>query len=757
MSQKIRVMFPIGVKLVLIISILLLASLGIVILMVSILSTQEVQKTAEDNNFTVNQRAASQAEDSINSVQAAVLLYLEMTDWVSPAFNRSPEMERFFFSRNRNIAAIGITQGGIDGKVKTGFIPNSEFLNSNDINAAKAETYLASDFPAIENQIRLFNAAPVFQLSLISAVFIRQGRTGNETVKVLFTPDELSESFGTGINTSFLINDSGNLLLHPDNDLILGGANLSALPIVSVMQQQGDKHRQVSYLDNGVEYFGAYYRLSGMDAAVITTISHDIVFEAVRSLTRQNMFLTAVVLFLAIILIWFFSKTITSPVRVLADAALRIERGEFEIKLEKRTNDEVGLLTDSFDNMSRALSIFGRFTNKEIAIRAMRGEIKPGGFPKHATILFTDIRGFTEKTENFDKIFGEDAPNNLILWLNDYFTHMIHCVEKTGGVVDKFIGDALMAHWGTAFSAGSPAEDAYNCVKTALLMRETLIELNAGRKKNDPGNPVIQIGCSVNTGMVIAGQIGSDQRMDYTVIGDPVNLANRVEALNKSFGTDILITEDTWKLTGDKFITEEMLPVKVRGKEKPVRLFAVVNFKDSGGPQTLPQLRTFLGIGTPSTSEALVDTDERKYEIQDIKKDEVEKTNNKKINNEKVNKNKISTEAELAVTSFGTTSWVQGQAGKPVPVFFSWNMSGANSATHIIVEVAADPNFTRILEERDVSCTVSVSIPLENGLYCWRVYPANEGSREPLNRTFPSGILMVSTNEKDAKYKVESN
>ena len=109
----------------------------------------------------------------------------------------------------------------------------------------------------------------------------------------------------------------------------------------------------------------------------------------------------------------------------------------------------------------------GRFTNREIAVAAMRGEIKTGGLPKQATIFFSDIRGFTEKSENFTKAFGSEAPGRIIRWLNAYFTRMIECVIKTNGVVDKFIGDAVMAHWGTAYTAGSPEKDAFNCVKAA--------------------------------------------------------------------------------------------------------------------------------------------------------------------------------------------------------------------------------------------------------------------------------------------------
>ncbi|MCL2762971.1 MAG: adenylate/guanylate cyclase domain-containing protein, partial [Treponema sp.] len=275
-----------------------------------------------------------------------------------------------------------------------------------------------------------------------------------------------------------------------------------------------------------------------------------------------------------------------------------------------------GVLTKSFQKMCSALHIFGRFTNKDIAVKAMRGEIKPGGLPKHGTVFFSDIREFTAKSEGFTKFFGAEASDKIVHWLNSYFTEMVDCVEKTNGVVDKFIGDAVMAHWGTAYTAGSPRKDAFNCVKAALMMRNALYVMNKERKPKDPANPLIQIGCGINTGIVTAGQLGSDMRMEYTVIGDPVNLASRIEALTKPLAADILISENTWRLVGDAFITEEMPSVTVKGKEKPVRIFAVVNIAGSDkGPQTMADVRKLLGLEAPDVTKVNVNTDEKKYKI----------------------------------------------------------------------------------------------------------------------------------------------
>jgi adenylate cyclase len=135
-------------------------------------------------------------------------------------------------------------------------------------------------------------------------------------------------------------------------------------------------------------------------------------------------------------------------------------------------------------------------------------------------------------------------------------------------------------------------------------MRIALRNFNAERDGSIK-QPRIRIGCGISSGPVVAGQIGSQERMEYTVIGDAVNLASRMEDLNKSLGTDILITEDTWKLIGGYLITEKMPTVRVKGREKPVRIFAVINLRSQNPaeqqwPLTLREVRTLMGIPAPS-------------------------------------------------------------------------------------------------------------------------------------------------------------
>jgi adenylate cyclase len=198
---------------------------------------------------------------------------------------------------------------------------------------------------------------------------------------VIFSSEDLADSFGTGINATWLINDASDILIHPDGELAAVGANALNHPFVRLLRENPSVSLQTLYTgEDGARWFGAYTKLSLGNAALITTVEYGRVFEGVAATTRRNIYLTAAVLFLSGLLILFFSRTISRPIQGLTQGARLIEGGEFDVSLKVSSRDEIGALTDSFTRMSRALLVFGRFTNREIAVSAMRDEIKPGGF-----------------------------------------------------------------------------------------------------------------------------------------------------------------------------------------------------------------------------------------------------------------------------------------------------------------------------------------------------------------------------------------
>ena len=612
-SSLMTVRFSIGAKLIIIITLIVLVSLGSITALVSILVRSDLRIAAEDNNFEVNRRSAMWAEFTFVNMRSNSTILMQTVNSLGYGSAAAQQAAQLFFEQNPQTALLLFAS---EGKLRQ-LLVNRNFFLTREVDPALADSfsdnYMADLRRTALGETLILNLTPWFKTPVLALLYPWQGGSAG----VLFSPESLSDNFGFGTNQSCLINDSGDTLVHADFEFVRNAVNVADKNFTSFVWDNPQRNAQVLYTDeDGLRYFGAFTKLNIGGAVVITSIEYDKVFEGIAATTRRNIYLTFTVLSISILLIWFFSKSISVRLKSLASAARTIEGGEFELELKPRGRDEIGVLTSSFMRMCTALGIFGRFTNKEIAVRAMRGEIKPGGMPKHATIFFSDIRGFTEKSEKITQTYGEEASNRIVLWLNDYLTRMVVCVEKTGGVVDKFIGDAVMAHWGTAYSSGSPQKDAFNCIKAALMMRKALYEMNKTRSTEDTSNPPIRIGCGINSGIVTAGQIGSDLRMEYTVIGDPVNLASRTESLNKPLATDILITEDTWKLIKNDFITEEMPPVTVKGKEKPVRIFAIINFSGiNKGPKTLADVRKLLGINAPDIITPNTGFNEKKYSI----------------------------------------------------------------------------------------------------------------------------------------------
>ena len=220
----------------------------------------------------------------------------------------------------------------------------------------------------------------------------------------------------------------------------------------------------------------------------------------------------------------------------------------------------------------RYRNVLDRYVSKNVAKqilndrRSFQDALK--GRKQPVTVLFSDIRGFTTMTESTDA-------DKLVAQLNEYFADMVGGVLQQNGTLQKFIGDAIMAVWGDTHSKGVEV-DARGAVTTALQMRAALAKLNAGWKENSDRSK-LSIGIGVNHGEVIVGNVGHPQRMEFTVLGDGVNLAARLESATKQFHTDILVGEAAVKLTREHFTYRTVDLLTVKGKTKPVEVFGLLS------------------------------------------------------------------------------------------------------------------------------------------------------------------------------------
>ncbi len=241
------------------------------------------------------------------------------------------------------------------------------------------------------------------------------------------------------------------------------------------------------------------------------------------------------------------------------------------------------VMIEDISTEKRLKTTMSRYMDPTIAEKVLQaGAEILGGQSSVASVLFSDIRSFTTLTE-------ELGPQATVSLLNEYFTVMVDCIQWEGGMLDKFIGDAIMAIFGTPLSHG---DDEDRAVHAALNM---LHELNAYNvRRSAEGKRPIDIGIGINTDMIVSGNIGSPRRMDYTVIGDGVNLASRLEGACKQYHAHLLISEYTFKKLRDTYRTRELDRVVVKGKTQPVGLVEVLDYHtDETFPNVMEVLNTF--------------------------------------------------------------------------------------------------------------------------------------------------------------------
>lgn len=686
-DKKIFFKTSIGFKLVTIISLLVIISMGTITALVSYFVTADTRVNAEENNLTINKRASADCQYRLESVINASALLFDL------GTGNKSELTRSFFERNSDIAAIVFFEQNRE-------IINSKFFTDNSITLGMMDSYILINDKNIRaaksGTSNITNASPYFSVPMLSIVYTLYANGENQTVMVLFSSQSLADSFSTGsVNASYLVNNDGDVLIHSDMNLILQGHNIKNTYLVEKMIGSSQTGEQLVYVDaDGEEYFGAFTKINLVNCGVITQASTQIVLEGIRKTTLQNIYLTLAILSISILVIWIFARSLTAPLKLLTEVTEEINKGDFETplfdSLKSKRRDEIGVLNRSTKNEREILNTFTKLTNKGVTKAIVLKKIDFEPHLKDIAIFFSDIRGFTAISDGFNNRFGEKSAAHIINFLNEYMQRMVNCIAITGGVVDKFEGDAIMAAWGVLrddnldfelldvtskeykekyeIHQKHHKEDTISAITAAIAMRYALMEYNkaaaafTAEHENDPQavyKPHIRIGSGINIGRATVGFMGSNDKMEFTSIGDAVNLASRTESSNKPCGTDLLITQDTYDLlkyeyirnesnnytilpeNQDKEIVVEKIPVsfEVKGKGKQY-FYGVVNmpmldvekfFKTTNpdfvvdpdcaravgplGPETLSEVRQLLGIPEPDFSGVNLGEEENKIQV----------------------------------------------------------------------------------------------------------------------------------------------
>ncbi len=582
---------PISTKLVLVtVVVLLFATVPIALQTSNIFAKSSMQREEYGNQAFAASRA-TEVENVLSSIVdkskvAASILYrtttssASMTDEFELNFTKDKRLISMEILKIQGTTVELVTRRSKEAYLKTGYGLDVDYI---------ARIRNQQQFPvrsvaqgAVEIKNASFEKGPAMFTIGLPLVKDAQGRISHVALidvdlSVLQKPfSERSE------RNSFLIDRVGELIAHQDEKMAMARVNMKTSPLVSKALSEKTPRRQMRFLnpENNTYFIGAYNKTS-FGVTVISQISEELILEPAKDAKRQAFFITGLVLSAALFFIFLFSMSLTSPIEKLAQLIEVVSKGNFDVKATAsvKSHDEVGDLAIAFDHMTDGLkerdkvkNLFSKFHGSSVAEDLINNDIGVGGQNKEVVVFFSDIRGFTAFSE-------KRKPEEVVAMLNEYFAIMVGVINRHGGVVDKFIGDAIMAIWGAP--KGSD-QDAQMALRACIEMRKGLNELN--EKRIARGENPIMIGMGLHAGRAISGTIGSDERMEYTVIGNTVNTASRIEASTKAFGADLLVSDDVISRVGNNFILDYAGAAEVKGRSDALKMYKVRGYIENGNP-----------------------------------------------------------------------------------------------------------------------------------------------------------------------------
>jgi adenylate cyclase len=415
------------------------------------------------------------------------------------------------------------------------------------------------------------------------------------------TLDAITESMHTGGRDAFVVDSFGVIISSSDKSTLYGSlmplsAEVQALPafrerftavgirhIVSLGLEalhravtSASGRGRVSYDTGGRRRIAGVSRMKTRKWAVVVEEPASIFEEPMARLAFKERLSVALLGLSVTVLSLLIARSIVRPVKEITAAAGAVARGDFRgARVDVPRTDELGALAVAFNTMAKGLherererDMFGRVVSPEVREKLLGGELRLGGETLWVSVLFSDIRGFSTMSEKM-------APQAVVDLLNEYMTEMAEAVRPFHGYINNFIGDAIVVVFGAPISRPKVERLA---VAAALAMRERLARLNTLRVAR--GDAAIETGIGISAGEVIAGNIGSLERMLYTVIGDAVNVASRLETLTKEYpGHSILVTGKVASeidVDGNEVCSIERIgPVIVKGRVEPVDVYSV--------------------------------------------------------------------------------------------------------------------------------------------------------------------------------------
>lgn len=580
--------FPIAFKLVGITASLLLAVTSLIALRSSRYFEREVRQTHEQSNQMQAVSRATEVEGLLQGYVDKLRMVASLMYKPHASVEEKEEAIKISFRADRDLVSVEIYEMKDGRPVLVERIINEEYLRANGFGPDYIDNLRKQrSFPVaavFAGQIEIVNSSIRGGLPLITVgiPFVKNANDEFSHIAVAdIRLDRIQKTFSSvGAAEIFLVDKNGNVLAHPNDRLALEAVSLKDNPLVEASISSKFRSNHLPSFQYGDKVYYGVYNRTPFGVSVIAQIPEEVILEPAVQVRRQAFYVGGLVLSCALFLIFLFSITLTRPIERLLELTKEVALGNFDVDASSkiRSKDEVNDLAVAFDRMTAGLKALVRTQGADVAQTLMESDLENlGGTKKDVAVLFSDLRNFTRFSEGH-------TPEEVVEMLNEYFEIMVGCIERNQGRVNKFIGDAIMAMWGAPSSTGN---DEVLAVRAALEMRTELAKLNELRFSRGQGP--ITIGIGIHCGEAVAGTIGSKSRLEYTIIGDTVNQASRLEASTKAFGVDLLISQEMYEKVKDAFIIELAGTAEVKGKSEPLKMYRVRGYIDENGQPVIVQ------------------------------------------------------------------------------------------------------------------------------------------------------------------------